>query len=375
MPMQTPVLSVNHRTFYFEIIHREIVLFFKQLLVHQLCPTRQALRFLGCSVVIEVSWLQWVLPRYLHQVGLGCFLQLGQNMAATAQWRAVHLEHLGSERRKTPFFSVVEETGELAKVPGCHFSLYLKTNHLFSGLNALKSSQNSTENLTKLAQGFPTLKPSSWAQAYTEAVLPTPGGPVMRTVLHSGRPPSPSASVSPRKSPQSHTSYGIYSQRNCVQGFFIFWSIKNCLFKTWKKGHTAAIFSFLFLRCSRLVTDSFLFPFLQPAARQNDFFFFTEFKSKLRMKIKGNVTFAVFSQRQHCRWLHLNSEGCICQSIEESPKWHLKNRRINKKIQLGIGAIFHYNTFLSGFQSAPFQRLCGGDKCLLSSDIFSFYLL
>lgn len=218
----------------------EKLLRFKQLLVHQLCPTRQALRFLGCSVVIEVSWLQWVLPRYLHQVGLGCLLKLGQNMAATAQWRAVHLEHLGSERRKTPFFSlnlwIFCDTGSSlwwrkqgnsprfldANCSGFHFSLYLKTNHLFSGLNALKSSSNSTENLTKLAQGFPTLKPSSWAQAYTEAVLPTPGGPVMRTVLHSGRPPSPSASVSPRKSPQSHTSYGSYSQRNCIQGFFLF---------------------------------------------------------------------------------------------------------------------------------------------------------
>lgn len=122
----------------------------------------------------------------------------------------------------------------------------------------------------------------------------------------------------------------VIAKEIVFRDLFIFWSINNCLFKTWKKGHTAAIFSFLFLRCSRLVTDSFLFPFLQPAARQNDFFYFTEFKSKLRMKIKGNVTFAVFSQRQHCRWLHLNSEGCICQSIEESPKCHLKNRRINK---------------------------------------------
>lgn len=62
---------------------------------YSLRPTWKALRFLGCSVVTEVSWLQWVLPRYLHQVGLGCLLQLGQNVAATAQRRAVHLKHLG----------------------------------------------------------------------------------------------------------------------------------------------------------------------------------------------------------------------------------------------------------------------------------------
>jgi len=48
----------------------------------------------------------------------------------------------------------------------------------------------------------PTLKPSSWAQAYTEAVLPTPEGPVINTVLQ--RPSSGPAS--PWKSPQSHES-------------------------------------------------------------------------------------------------------------------------------------------------------------------------
>lgn len=53
---------------------------------------------------------------------------------------------------------------------------------------------------------IPTLKPSSWEQAYTEAVLPTPGGPVISMVLHSGSFLSSSAPASPWKSPQSHES-------------------------------------------------------------------------------------------------------------------------------------------------------------------------
>lgn len=59
-----------------------------------------------------------------------------------------------------------------------------------------------------LKNGFeiPTLKPSSWAQAYTEAVLPTPGGPVSSKALHKGSSPPLSHTASPWKSPQSHES-------------------------------------------------------------------------------------------------------------------------------------------------------------------------
>ena len=51
----------------------------------------------------------------------------------------------------------------------------------------------------------PTLKPSSRAQAYTEAVFPTPEGPVMSMVVDSSS-PSSSTQASPWKSPQSHES-------------------------------------------------------------------------------------------------------------------------------------------------------------------------
>lgn len=52
----------------------------------------------------------------------------------------------------------------------------------------------------------PTWKPSSWAQAYTDAVLPTPVGPVRSTVFRSSSPPSSPEPSSPWKSPQSHAS-------------------------------------------------------------------------------------------------------------------------------------------------------------------------
>lgn len=53
---------------------------------------------------------------------------------------------------------------------------------------------------------IPTLKPSSWEQAYTEAVLPTPGGPVISMALHRGSSLLSAAPASPWKSPQSHES-------------------------------------------------------------------------------------------------------------------------------------------------------------------------
>ncbi len=52
-----------------------------------------------------------------------------------------------------------------------------------------------------------TLNPSSCAQAYTAAVLPTPDGPIMSTVLHSSCSWSMDT-ASPSKSPQSHDSTG-----------------------------------------------------------------------------------------------------------------------------------------------------------------------
>lgn len=58
-------------------------------------------------------------------------------------------------------------------------------------------------NIDTKHTGFPTLKPSSWAQAYTAALLPTPEGPVISTVLHKGSHPPSSDPASPWKSPQS----------------------------------------------------------------------------------------------------------------------------------------------------------------------------
>lgn len=59
--------------------------------------TRERLRFRRAAaggVVVEVRWCQWVLPRDLHQVGLGSFLQLGKNVAPAALRGAVHLKDL-----------------------------------------------------------------------------------------------------------------------------------------------------------------------------------------------------------------------------------------------------------------------------------------
>lgn len=67
--------------------------------------------------------------------------------------------------------------------------------------------------------------------------------------------------------------------------------------------------------------------------------FFTEFKAKLLVEVYGRVTFAVFSQRQRCWWLHLNAEGCICQSRDCPPKWHLEN----KSTKLGFLQFYRLN--------------------------------
>ncbi len=44
-------------------------------------------------------------------------------------------------------------------------------------------------------------------------------------------------------------------------------------------------------------------------------------------KKKTTLTIAVSSQRQSCRWLHLNAEDCICLSREHPQNWNLDKRK------------------------------------------------
>lgn len=120
----------------------------------------------------------------VHLMRLSCFCELGENETTTAQDWAIHLKHLWDHKTE-------EEKIKAG----------LTDSQDFAYCNICNSTDIKRTYCTE------TLNPSSCAQAYTAAVLPTPGGPIMSTVLHSSCSWSIDT-VSSSKSPQSHDSTG-----------------------------------------------------------------------------------------------------------------------------------------------------------------------
>ena len=112
-----------------------------------------------------------------------------------------------------------------------------------------------------------TLKPSSRAQAYTEAVLPDPGGPVISRVVDSCSNVFPSEPASPWKAPQSqrpatetHPGYRCVSRTHHMNWIYSEVLISNqTIVVVW-----AFPLSFFFL----IVSIHPQSPFLQPTSKR-----------------------------------------------------------------------------------------------------------
>lgn len=115
------------------------------------------------AATVEVSGLIGIDPLDVHLMRLCGFLQLRQDLAATSLRGTIHLKNL--KQTKVKFCH---------QITFCHKDIYINT----------------------FINKEHTLNPSSCAHAYTAAVLPTPVGPVISTVLHSMSSPSSSHKLS-----------------------------------------------------------------------------------------------------------------------------------------------------------------------------------